>query len=340
VSIDEVLAGVGHRVSVRRVVGSNEGRPLFGDVVGDLERAEGDQVVVRRRDGTRVAFPRASVVAARRVRARGLRLTGRELEEIAALGWRGTETEQLGGWLLRYGHGFTGRANSALLLGDPGEPLPDAVARVVAWYEARGLPPKFQVPLPDSATADAWLAEHGWASHDEVRVLVADLALILAAAAGAPAAAGNVGGGGGPAWHLRIDDRPDDAWLAAYHYRGGDLPPEARTVLENGDQLGFASVRASADATVLAIARGSVDRRWLGVTAVEVAPHARRQGLGGVILRGLARWATDLGAHSCYLQVAVENEPALALYLGSGFVDHHRYRYRVRTRPDQQEPAP
>ncbi|HEX6526280.1 MAG TPA: hypothetical protein VF070_40645 [Streptosporangiaceae bacterium] len=37
-----------------------------------------------------------------------------ELEEVAARGWRGAEEEWLGGWLLRAGAGFAGRANSAL----------------------------------------------------------------------------------------------------------------------------------------------------------------------------------------------------------------------------------
>ena len=48
-----------------------------------------------------------------------------ELERMAAAHWRGTEEEWLGEWLLRAADGFTGRANSALPLGDPGRPLDD-----------------------------------------------------------------------------------------------------------------------------------------------------------------------------------------------------------------------
>ena len=48
-----------------------------------------------------------------------------ELERVAAAHWRGTEEEWLGEWLLRAADGFTGRANSALPLGDPGLPLDD-----------------------------------------------------------------------------------------------------------------------------------------------------------------------------------------------------------------------
>jgi N-acetylglutamate synthase len=325
VSIDEALSGLGRRVSVRRVVGTRDGRPLLSDVVGVLESAGDDDVVVRLRSGATVAFARESVVAAKIVPVRGLRLTGRQLEEISAAGWRGLETQWQGDWLMRAAGGFTGRANSALLLGDPGMALPGAVDEVKGWYAARGLPPKFQVPLPDSASADQWLAEHGWTWFDEVRVLVADIDHLL------EATLADVG----PARVITVDPHPDDAWLAAYHYRGGALPAHARSVIDNGDQLGFASVRTvSGTGEVLAIARGSVDRRWLGVTAVEVVPSQRGQGLAGIVLGALATWADGLGAHSCYLQVSVDNAAALALYQRAGFVDHHRYHYR-KTSPGQ-----
>jgi N-acetylglutamate synthase len=316
VSIDEALAHIGRRVSVRRVVGTRDGRPLFSDVVGVLQSA-GDDVVVRRADRSSVAFPRAAVVAAKLVPPAGLLVPDRELEEIAALGWRGIETDHIGDWLLRAAGGFTGRANSALAVGQPGLPLDEAVARVVRWYAGWSLPARFQVPMPHAASVDTWLADHGWLLLDQVRVLVADLEPL--------------------AWppvvdrRVRIDDRPDADWMGCYHYRGGKLPDHARTVIERGETLAFASVRSTAG-EVLAIARGSVDRGWLGVTAVEVAENARRQGLGGVVMRALAGWAVAHGARSCYLQVAVENGPALSLYLRAGFVDHHRYQYRVPAR--------
>ena len=323
-SIDEVLtdSAVGRRVSVRRVVGTRDGRPLFSDVVGVLESIGGiggiggigAEVAVRRSDHTVVTFPRAAVVAAKLVPPVGLLLAARDLEEITALGWRAGETARLGDWLLRASDGFTGRANSALTVGNPGLPLPEAVAAVVRWYQSHGLPPRFQVPLPHAAHVDGWLADAGWLAGDEVRVLVNDIE---------PLASPPVD----DARH-RIDDLPDAGWLDGYHYRGGDLPAYGRAVIERGDTLGFASVRDGAG-QVLAIARGSVDRGWLGVTAVEVEPGSRRQGLAGLVLRGLAGWAAGHGARSCYLQVAIENAPALALYGRAGFVDHHRYRYRL-----------
>src|SRR4051812_32397821 len=95
-----------------------------------------------------------------------------ELERVAARGWRGRDTERLGEWLLRAAGGFTGRANSALPLGDPGVPVPDAVSRVERWYDARGVTPRFQVPVPGAVDVDAELDRRGWAYGDDVHVLV------------------------------------------------------------------------------------------------------------------------------------------------------------------------
>ena len=69
------------------------------------------------------APPRPGHRAARQCLNRGSRTPS-----TAALHWQAPEQERLGDWLLRAAEGFTGRANSALPLGDPGSPLPEAVA--------------------------------------------------------------------------------------------------------------------------------------------------------------------------------------------------------------------
>jgi hypothetical protein len=89
-----------------------------------------------------------------------------DLEAAAAPGWRAPEEARLGDWLLRAASGFTGRANSALAIGDPGRPLPAAVAEVSRWYQARDLPVMIAVPFPPANPqcdqVDQFLSECGW----------------------------------------------------------------------------------------------------------------------------------------------------------------------------------
>ena len=56
------------------------------------------------------------------------------MQRICWAGWPARETELLGDWALRAHAGITGRANSAMAVGDPGRPVAealDAVARLV-----------------------------------------------------------------------------------------------------------------------------------------------------------------------------------------------------------------
>ena len=239
------------------------------------------------------------------------------LERLAARTWRGLEEEPYGDWLLRAGGGFTGRANSVLVLGDPPEALPDAVEHVARWYAERGLSARAQVPMPGGEAADAAFAQAGWPTPEDVLVLVAPLEDL-------------------PAPHVPVDlsPVPDDAWLAGYRYRGTPLPPIAREVLTNADSPVFASVRLRpAPAPLAAVARGAVVEDWLCVTAVTVDESARRQGLATAVMGALGRWARERGATACVLQVSADNAGALALYRRLGFTEHHRYHYRLAPDP-------
>ena len=117
-----------------------------------------------------------------------------DLERLAARHWRALEEAPLGDWLLRAGAGFTDRANSVLVVGDPGIPLPEAVDAVARWYDDRALQPCAVLPGVQSRRADAAFAAAGWRYDKEV--------LVLTAPFGTPDAVDV---------RVELADRPDDA---------------------------------------------------------------------------------------------------------------------------------
>jgi len=247
-----------------------------------------------------------------------------ELERAAAAHWRGTEEEWLGGWLLRAADGFTGRANSALPLTDPGLPLDDALATVTRWYRARGLPAMIVVPLPLEGDSpgrrlDHHLSERSWATRPgPAFVMVADLATQRPAPELPPDT------------EFRVDAEPDGAWLGMYHYRGQDeQPPVLRRVLMSARAQAFTSIRVRATGEVLAIGRLSIADGWAGITAVEVSQARRRAGLGTALTRGICAEAARQGARQVFLQVETANTAATTLYERCGFRYSHRYHYRI-----------
>lgn len=231
-----------------------------------------------------------------------------DLQRVAARGWRALEEDRLGDWLLRAAGGFTGRANSALVVGDPGVPLTEAVTAVADWYTDRGLTPAAMLPGVQARRADAAFAAAGWQRGEAVLVLTAPL-----------------GSHPAPAVPVDLSPDPDDDWLATYA-DGAALPPAARRVLTSAEDVVFAAVRRGPE--TVAVARGVLTDGWLGVSAVQVGPAHRRQGLGTALLDALRGWAADRGAHSVYLQVTEGNAPARDLYRRAGLIEQHRYWYR------------
>jgi ribosomal protein S18 acetylase RimI-like enzyme len=326
---------LGRRVVVRRVAERSPAGARYADVVGVLVTADPDRLAVRRADGSVQAVDLPDVHRVRQVPPSVADVLA--LEEVAALGWPALDVRWLGRWLLRAAHGWTGRANSVLPLGDPGLPLDSALAEVAGWYRQRDLLARFQVPLPARAGLDDALAERGWTGYNLTAVLTADVPMTLAAL---PARADLP--------PVTLDPTPSAAWLSAYHYRGGgELPDFAVRLMTGAEQPVFASVvdgavvdgavvdsSVAGDGAVLGIARGVLDRGWLGVTAVEVAPAARRQGLATHLMRALLDWAAERRATAAYLQVAEENAAGLAFYLRLRFARHHQYRYRLAPEED------
>lgn len=236
-----------------------------------------------------------------------------ELEGVAALGWRAVEEARLGDWLLRAAEGFTGRANSALAVGDPGLPLSEAVEKVRAWYAERGLPAMIAVPYgPDRPEVDRYLHAQGW-------TIRSGAAIVMTATPDRIVE---------PSTEVEMLEEPDDDWLVLYHYRGRELPPIARRLLMSAPWQAFGRIREAG--RTVAIGRVAGNQQWAGITAIEVDPGFRRRGLGVTVTSALARHA---GTPGVYLQVEDSNEAARALYRRIGFSDHHGYHYRIAPAP-------
>lgn len=310
---------VGHRIVVRRIVGIREGRPLFSDALGELVEVSETHITLATAQG-RLRVPVGEVHRAKRVppARRPTAAAVVALELAADEAWPAPVRGRLGDWLLRSADGWTGRANSALPVGDPDRPLPAALDAVERWYADHRQPAMVNTPLPLAAPVGAELDARGWGTRPPVLVQTVALAALSAPA---PARAGLP--------PVELAAAPSDDWLAVAAGRKGGLPDAARHVLTAVDRVRFAQVYA--DGRLVAVGRGTVtgQGRWLGLTLIEVLPEARRQGLASRVLRSLVDWGTTQGASHAFLQVEQRNTPAVALYRGLGFTTHHTYLTRV-----------
>ena len=232
------LPAVGTRVSLRYRLPEGSVPPL-SDVVGHLVE-DGPTLRVTTKAGDVVDIASSDVVSVRPLSAAPVRNRDiRNLEHAAALGWPGVEQQWLGGWLLRFGHGSTRRANSAVpLLPTPG----DHVAEITDWYAARGVPGLLAAPdrlltLPPGRPTDG-----------ENMVMTRQLT---------PAAVDDP---------VALTARPDDEWLAL-HPR--EVPVDVLTAVVDGEVVFGRLAGAAVGRGALTVAPDGT--RWAGLSGVHVA---------------------------------------------------------------------
>lgn len=238
------------------------------------------------------------------------RHTAEELQQAAIDGWR-ADAEDLGQWVLRWGGGFTSRANSCAAIGDPGVPYAEAAGLIIDRYQGLGLPARAQVI--NGSVAEEQLRGLGWTDAGTETTM---MAIGLVALIGGHRRSGSV----------TIDNELTDAWWQAFQqYRATPEPAVAQRILTGPPPVGLASITESDRVT--AIGRGQVSNDWLGLSALWTDPGHRRRGHATTIIGDLALWAARHGARNAYLQVETANTGAIDSYARLGFIEHHRYRY-------------
>lgn len=288
------LPAVGTRVSLRYRLAPGSVPPL-SDVVGHLVDV-GPTLRIRDKRGDVVTVAAADVIVLKPLSAAPVRTSEiRNLEHAAALAWPGVEQQWLDGWLLRFGHGSTRRANSAVpLLPTPSTEL----GAIVDWYASRATTPLIAAPdrLFTIATGVPTDGEN----------------VLMTRQLDEPVETPGV----------NLTSRPGDEWRSIHRRQ---VPIDVLTAVIDGDVV-FATL---ADVAVgrCAVTPSPDGTRWAGLSAVHVAEGSRRSGLARSVCDGLLAWAAGRGATRAYVQVLADNDAATRLYESMGFRVHHRSRY-------------
>lgn len=342
---DPLRGTTGHRLTSGLTIGSRvvvryrlaEGVDASGasatDFLGELVARDDDFLVVDAK-GERVKLVRADVIAAKDVpppasrpgRAHE-RISADDLEKLMARGWQALDRGGLGDWVLRASEGFTGRANSALVVGDPSLPLGKALDFVERWYADRGRPAVFQVhgaagfDVAADPTAAA-LLERGYTvgggRDDWQRVL------IMTGLSGAVPPLTEQSPPVTADAELKLD------WLMAYGEQRSIVPGATEAVLTGSDGQLFLSVRDPESGRIIALARMAIHPGWAGIFGLWVHPDHRHAGLGTTVVSAVAMVARENNMPAIYLQVSADNAAGVAFWESLGFTVHHEYTYLSR----------
>ncbi len=242
-----------------------------------------------------------------------------ELEIAGHRAWPAAEVHRLHGWLLRADKGITRRANSVLPCTYSGED-PDAdIDAVISFYGDRNLTPMFQVTEASSPRGlDAILDRRDF--ERELQVHVQTVALD-----------GITDGLGASDVTITVSATITEDWLNNYPLVTGydDVTCIVRNTIMARAPSPKAFALAFVDGRPAGVGFAVLDGQWVGLFGIAVHPGLRRRGVGTAVSARLMHWGVSKGATDAYLQVEVDNHPALALYKRLGFTTLYTYWYRL-----------
>jgi N-acetylglutamate synthase len=258
------------------------------------------------------------------------------LEEFSLNAWPALTTLHVDGWVLRLANGYSRRANSVQALYPGSRPLEEKIRAVEAVYRGRGQPVVFKLtPAAQPAELDESLAALGYTLAAPTSVQAVELDDGRPTTDDRPLGRGvRVGAGGlgeAPGTAV-IEGALTDAWARAYGALSGVAARHLTTMRQMLGSLvpvhGFA-LQCDARGEPLACGLAVVEAGHVGLFDIVTHPAHRREGHARRLMGDLLRWGMDHGAHTAYLQVMLDNAPALRLYEALGFEEVYRYWYRV-----------
>jgi ribosomal protein S18 acetylase RimI-like enzyme len=223
----------------------------------------------------------------------------------------------LDGWIVRYSPGKAKRARCINAIAPGVRPLDDKLAECAALYREAGLPMFVRLtPFTQPAGLDDLLAQRGWRSVDDTRVMVLDRLDAM-------------GEGSVPdeveslpvnaADYARVigalrGSSPEQVDAQAQRVALSPVPYQGLLWRRNGEVLACGQLAREGD--------------LVGLYDVFTAPAARGQGLARALCSHLLAQSRARGARVAYLQVDAANDAARTVYRRLGFADAYGYHYR------------
>jgi GNAT superfamily N-acetyltransferase len=245
----------------------------------------------------------------------------RVVEELSMNAWPSLQMMLYDGWVLRFADGYTRRANSINPIYPSGADVHDKIQTCERLYRDRGLNVVFKMTSAVYPEAlDDVLAGQGYAIDAQTSVQISDLDRLDEA----------------PAQEAALAESLSDDWLSAFREMSG-IPerrgPVLRQMLHSiAPATCFASIRHGDK--VIACGLGVLQAEFVGLFDIVTRSESRQQGYGTQLVLSILAWARQRGARTAYLQVMLNNPPALRLYSKLGFSEIYQYWYRVKPFPD------
>jgi len=239
------------------------------------------------------------------------------MEELSLNAWAPLQTMLYDGWVIRFANGYTKRANSVNPLYSSSIDLDEKLRFCESLYRAKNLPVVFKL-TPDvyPSNLDDRLDERGYQKDSLTSVQTVDLDI----------------GDLQISPTIELQESLSDDWFRNFCAMSAISDAYRETLREILTNIvpRHCFVSLTSNGRTVACGLGVLQSGHIGLFDIVTDPDFRRRGYGQQVVTSILTWGKENQARMAYLQVMLNNPPALQLYANLGFREQYQYWYRIK----------
>lgn len=222
------------------------------------------------------------------------------------------------GWILRFADGYTKRANSINPLYVSSLDLEEKIYFCESVYQKKSLPVVFKMTSsvhPDDL--DERLHGKGYQVDSPTSVQTINLDTVNRQRR----------------FDTEFQEDLSDAWLENYCRMNAVSKAYTSTLQKILTNIvpSHCFMFVKANNRIVSCGLGVLQSGYIGLFDIVTDKEFRKRGYGQQIVNSILEWGKQNAAHTGYLQVMLNNVPALHLYSKIGFVERYQYWYRIKS---------
>ena len=231
--------------------------------------------------------------------------------------WPALQTIHFDGWIIRFADGVTKRSNSVNPLYASNLDIYRKIDYCERLYRSKKLPACFKINgNTEPPDLDSILEKFGYTHEFDISVQLINTTKFSISIDS----------------NVNINEFLDDPWLDNY-IRMNDMDLSIKPVFKRIiDQIIYPKclLTIKLNGSIVGCGLGVAEDKHIGLFDITVDKQYRNQGLGKILVENILRWGKNKGAEIGYLQVLIDNAPAIRLYEKIGFKEEYKYWYRIK----------
>ena len=239
------------------------------------------------------------------------------IEELSINAWPSLQTVLYDGWVIRFANGYTRRSNSVNPLYASTMDFDEKIAFCENLFQEQMLDVVFKItPAVFPTNLDDILSARGYQKDSPTSVQTLELEATSVQLAN----------------EADLQENLTDKWLNSFccmSIVGEPHRETLRRILLN-IVLPHCFIALKVGDKIVACGLGVLQSDYIGLFDIVTDVALRGRGYGRQVVESILAWGKQNGARKSYLQVMLNNPPALHLYSKIGYIEKYQYWYRIK----------